>query len=123
MRIVIPEEIISIGAGLYVGFKDGQGIPINSATRYSLLAAPTVLRGAIHISMIYGRNRFAKFIKGQLEKMVDESANEQIRNMDTFPNRPLILNPKEIARGMGKTALETGAGYIAGYGLAKIIAN
>lgn len=126
---------INLGAGFYVGFMDGQRNPVDPATRYILLATPSVLSGAFCVTSCYGIQKLLKFclendkagFENNLEKkLTEEDINFDGKKVQEVLNKiaytditPMI--PEMFAVSAGKTALKTGIGYTIGFGLAKLL--
>lgn len=127
---VITEAIKFIGAGFYVGFMEGSGTPIDPITKYTLLTIPSVLSGAFSAASCYGMQELMKFTfeddSSNLEQTLSgvydnkkEGVQETINKIDYTNPTPKMS--RLVAKSAGKIALKTGIGYIAGYGLAKLL--
>lgn len=132
-RRVLPFKILNeafkFGTGLYVGLMDGQGVVVEPLTKYLLLGSPTALSGAFWGVVSYQVQRTLRqavsdrqFFEDNLERLIVEEKREEIRNIVTGVAQADITKklPQLVGGAMGRTALKTGAGYAAGYFLAKL---
>ncbi|MFH1637468.1 MAG: hypothetical protein ABIB71_03520 [Candidatus Woesearchaeota archaeon] len=119
-------NLAKVGLGMYVGYMDGKGIPLDPTMKYLILAAPaTVTAATISIGMSFAKDSVSKALNSsdleqKLEKELGkEEAEKEMERMQDFVENASIA--KETALGAGITALKTGIGYAAGYFLAPII--
>jgi hypothetical protein len=128
--VKIVNETCKVGIGVYVGFMDGQGTPIDPAAKYTLLAAPCVLSGAFILSfssiaqksMKYAIDTEPSWTEEILSDVPDDKKPEAVEKMKEFA---YVVLPQrtygDAAKSAGITSIKTGAGYAIGYGLARLI--
>jgi len=130
LPIRILAEAVKFGAGFYVGLMDGQGTPVDPATRYTFLATPSVLSGVFSAVSCYGLQKLMKNAleddSSDLEKILDGIDDDKRADVQEEINKIAYTNltpkmPKLVAKSTGTTALKTGIGYAVGYGLAKLL--
>jgi len=124
-------EFITFGAGSYVGFMDGQGTPLEPAIKYSLLATPSVLGGAVTAAGTLFIQFMSKFSLNNTNNglSIDDFCTNTACTTDEKKNLQQALNkiaytnimPNVVAKSVGKTALKTGIGYAVGYCLGRLI--
>jgi hypothetical protein len=130
LPIRILAEAVKFGAGFYVGLMDGQGTPVDPATRYTFLATPSVLSGAFSAASCYGIQKLVKHTletdKSGIEEKLNGIPEDKREDVQELLYKLAYTNltpkmPKLVAKSTGTTALKTGIGYAVGYGLAKLL--
>ena len=91
LPVRIVAEAVKFGAGFYVGFMDGQGTPVDPATRYTFLATPSVLSGAFSAASCYGVQKLMKHTleddSSDLEKILDGIDDDKIKDVQEAMNK------------------------------------
>lgn len=145
-RKIPLDDIITIGAGIYVGYKDGKGLPVSKTTRNLAIYGPTTATAIINpIISIYGfamvkigMNKVNQYKKAEIifhednskkhykdldsktQKVVDDAV--KLSNEITEPI--LSKSPFQPKLWFNKTsiiALETIASYTTGQLISRII--
>lgn len=134
----IATNAITLGAGFYVGFRDGQKNPVDPATKYFLLAGPSVLNATYVIGLTYGlkkltrwgienipadefKEEYKEHLKKEGKEITESELESDIKFDNEFAYNPLTENYKGILKHVGKTTFRTGIGYAVGFGLGNIL--
>lgn len=127
-----------------MGFNDGKQTPLDNFSKYFFLTAPSAIKAAtLSVSLFLIKKMFKWGYENISQDEWEDKLSEEIKKDPEFQKineeTPFNLYDKDgickfvnnslssrgsylgIAKAVGKTAGITGIGYLAGYGLAKLI--
>src|SRR3989344_6219416 len=128
MPYLFALKILNVGIGVYVGFRDAKGIPLDLEDKTILLSAPAIISGGN--ATIFGhfmRKRIREAstnpqheINATLQQIAE--TDEELRELQSRSTEFAIGKTyhKTIAQTVVHTALNTGIGYCVGYTLGKM---
>ena len=124
----ITRHGISAVVGFYVGFMEGNNTPLDSATKYILLASPTAAMFIITPTLLHFTQKSLRMVLRnptayrELQRRLATSTKgtNRISELERIADNEQYVRNKSI-RSVAEIPVETGVGFLLGYYTAKLI--